>query len=77
MQFLEKPGKIYGKRDISNLHQQNKKKLFGTRAKLSYNKFFSENLLALEMKKIKLFMNKPVYLGPWILEISKIVMYMV
>ena len=26
-------------------------------------KYFSENLLAIEMKKIKLKMNKPVYLG--------------
>ena len=38
-------------------------------------KWFSENLLAIEMKKIKLKMNKPVYLGLSILEISKIIMY--
>ena len=31
-------------------------------------KYFSENLLAVEMEKIKVKMNKPVYLG---LEISK------
>ena len=34
-------------------------------------KYFSENLLAIEMKKIKVKMNKPVYLGLSILEISK------
>ena len=34
-------------------------------------KWFSENLLAIEMKKIKIKMNKPVYLGLSILEISK------
>ena len=34
-------------------------------------KCFSENLLAIEMKKIKVKMNKPVYLGLSILEISK------
>ena len=34
-------------------------------------KWFSENLLAIEMKKIKVKMNKPVYLGLSILEISK------
>ena len=34
-------------------------------------KSFSENLLASEMKKIKVKMNKPVYLGLSILEISK------
>ena len=37
-------------------------------------KWFSENLLAIEMKKIKLKMNKPVYLGLPILEISKTLM---
>ena len=34
-----------------------------------------ENLLAIEMKKKKVKMNKPVYLGLSILEISKILMY--
>ena len=38
-------------------------------------KCFSENLLAIEMKKAKVKMNKPIYLGLSILEISKILMY--
>ena len=38
-------------------------------------KCFSENLLATEMKKTKIKMNKPIYLGSSILEISKILMY--
>ena len=38
-------------------------------------KWFSENLLATEMKKTKVKMNKPVYLGLSILEISKTLMY--
>ena len=38
-------------------------------------KFFSENLLAIEMKKIKVKMNKPVYLDLSILEINKTLMY--
>ena len=38
-------------------------------------KCFSENLLAIEMKKTKLKMNKPVYLGMSILDISKTFMY--
>ena len=37
-------------------------------------KYFSENLLAIELKKIKVKMYKPVYLGLSILEISKILM---
>ena len=38
-------------------------------------KWFSENLLAVEMKKIKVKMNKPVYLGLSILKISKALKY--
>ena len=38
-------------------------------------KWFSENLLTTEMKKIKVKINKPVYLGLSILEISKTLMY--
>ena len=38
-------------------------------------KCFSENLLAIEMKKTKVKMNKPVYLGMSILDISKMLMY--
>ena len=38
-------------------------------------KQFSENLLAIEMKKTKVKMNKPVYLSMSILDISKALMY--
>ena len=38
-------------------------------------KHFSENLLAIEMKKTKVKMNKPIYLGMSILDISKTLMY--
>ena len=38
-------------------------------------KWFSENLLVIGMKKIKVIIKKPVYLGLSILEISKALMY--
>ena len=38
-------------------------------------KFFTENLLEIEMWKTHIFMNKPFYLGLSILELSKIVMH--
>ena len=38
-------------------------------------KYFSENVLAIEMKKIKVKMNKLVYLRLSVLEISKTLMY--
>ena len=39
------------------------------------SKYFSENLLAIEMRKTKILMNKPVYLGQTILDISKTLLY--
>ena len=38
-------------------------------------KFFTESLLAIEMRKTQIFMNRLVYFGLSILELSKIVMY--
>ena len=38
-------------------------------------KLFSKKLLAIEMKKTKVKMNKPIYIGLSILEISKTLMY--
>ena len=38
-------------------------------------KWFSKDLLTIEMKTIKVKMNKPVYLGLSILEISKTLMH--
>ena len=37
-------------------------------------KYFSENLLVIEMKKTKVKMNRPIYLGFSILDLNKIVM---
>ena len=38
-------------------------------------KFFKENLLAIKMRKTQILMNRPVYLGLSILDLSKCVMY--
>ena len=38
-------------------------------------KFFTENLLAIEMKKMEILLNKPVYFVLSILELTKILMY--
>ena len=39
------------------------------------SKFFSENLLAIEIRKTQILMNKPVYIGRSILELSKIAVH--
>ena len=38
-------------------------------------KLIDENLAIIEMKKVKVKINKPIYLGLSILKISKIIMY--
>ena len=74
---------VFGK-TMENLRNHRNVKLVTTdekRSKLisepNYHttKRFSENLLAIEMKKTKVKMNKPVYLGMSILDISKMLMY--
>ena len=61
-------------RDIKLVTTDNKKTKV---SEPSYHttKWFSENLLATEINKVKVKMNKPVYLGLSILEISKTLMY--
>ena len=50
-------------------------KLFNIRNKLSYLKFLTEYLLAIEIRKTQILMNKPNYLGLSILDLSKTVIY--
>ena len=50
-------------------------KLFNIRNKLSYLKFLTECLLAIEIRKTQILMNKPNYLGLSILDLSKTVIY--
>ena len=38
-------------------------------------KFFTENVLAIELRKTQTLMNKPIYLGLSILDLSKTVMH--
>ena len=62
-------------RDIDLATTDNRKNQLVSEPNYHTTKWFTENLLAIEMKKIKGKMNKPVYLGLLILEISKILMY--
>ena len=73
---------VYGKtmenvrnhRDIKLKSYKRTKRLF---SELNYHshKTFSEYLVAIEMKKTKIKMIKPIYLGVSILDISKTLMY--
>ena len=62
-------------RDIKLVITEKRRNQLVTETNYHAIKCFSENLLAMEMKKRKVKMNKPIYLGLSILEISKILMY--
>ena len=58
-------------RDIKLVTTDNRRSQLVSEPNYHTKKWFSEDTLAMEMKKIKEKMNKPVYLGLSILEISK------
>ena len=58
-------------RDIKLVTTDNRRSQLVSEPNYHTKKWFSEDTLAMEMKKIKEKVNKPVYLGLSILEISK------
>ena len=71
---------VFGK-TMENVRKHRDIKLFTTKRRIKYlvpepnfytTKFFTENSLAIEMKKKEILLNKTVYLGLSILELSKI-----
>ena len=62
-------------RDIKLLTTNKRRNQLVSEPNYHTTKWFSEKLLAIEMKKAKVKMNKPVYLGLSILEICKTLMY--
>ena len=62
-------------RDIKLVTTEEKRIKLVSEPNYHTTKHFSKNVLAIEMKKTKVKMNNPVYLGMSILDISKILMY--
>ena len=62
-------------RDIKLMTTEEKRIKLLSEPNYHTRKQFSENLLAIEMKKTKVKMNKPIYLGMSILDTSKTLMY--
>ena len=62
-------------RDIKLVTTDKRKNQLVSEPNYHTTKYFSENLLATEMKKIKVKINKPIYLGFSTIEISKTFMY--
>ena len=63
------------RRDIKLVTTEEKRIKLVSEPNYHTTKHFSKNLLAIEMKKTKVIMNKPVYLGMSILDISKTLIY--
>ena len=74
---------IYGKsvqndrkhRDIRLVTTEAKRNKFVSESNYDSTKCISKNLLVMEMKKTEVKMNKPIYLGQAILDLSKTLMY--
>ena len=66
---------IRNHRDIKLVTTGEKRNKLVSERNYHATKHFPENLLAIEMKKTKVKMNKSVYLGMSILDISKTLMY--
>ena len=62
-------------RDIKLVTKDEKRSKLVSEPNYHTRKHFSQNLLATEMKKTEVKMNKPMYLGMSILDISKTIMY--
>ena len=76
MQFLEKLWKMWENRDIKLVTTERRRNYLVSEPNYHTTKFFTENLLAIEMKKkTEILINKPFYLGLSILELRKILMY--
>ena len=61
-------------RDIKSVTSDKRRKRLVSEPNYHSHKKISENLMAIEMKKIRVKMTKPLYLGMSILDISKILM---
>ena len=62
-------------RDIKLVRTDKRRNQLASESNYHAKNWFSEDLLAIEMKKTKVKMNKPVYAGLSILKISETLMY--
>ena len=73
--FGKTMGNLRKHRDIKLLTTERRRNYLVSEQSYHTTKFFIEHVLAIEMKKTEILMDKPVYLGLSILELSKILMY--
>ena len=61
--------------NVKLINTQERLKKLTAKPNFKSHKIFSENLISVHLKKTNLLMNKPVYLGMCILDLSKTIMY--
>ena len=66
---------VRSRKDIKLVSNRDKARKYAAKPNFHHLKIFSENLVAMHMKRTTLTFNKPVYLGLSILDLSKAIMY--
>ena len=62
-------------RDIKLITSERQRKWYTSKPNYQSTNRFTDKLIAVELKKVKITMNKPIYLGASILDISKLLLY--
>ena len=62
-------------RDVKIVLDEKKARKLISRPSLEQCKIYEENLVAIQLKRNKVILNKPSYIGLTVLEISKLIMY--
>ena len=73
--FAKTMKNVRKQRNIKHVTRERRRNYLVSEPNYHTAKFFTENLLAIEMRKTQILMNMPVYLGLSILELSKTVIY--
>ena len=73
--FGKTMGSVRKHRDIILVTTERRRNYLISEPNFDTKKFFSKKLLAIELKKAEIHINKPDYLGLSVLELSKILLY--
>ena len=73
--FGKTMGSVRKRRDMKLSTTERRRNYLVSEPNYHTTKFFTENLLAIELKKTEILMNKHVYLGLSVLESGKILLY--
>ena len=73
--FGKTMGNVRKHKDIKLVTREKRRNYLVSEPNFHTTKLFTEHLLATKMKKTEILINKPVYLGLSIIELSKLLMY--